>query len=76
MLVIKLLFEKSRDGVVRRAVSRIDAYIGIEPIGIFQTYCSNNITWQNAIAIDSNSKKFWVRHQYIGGSFGFGGNGL
>ncbi|WP_198264191.1 hypothetical protein [sulfur-oxidizing endosymbiont of Gigantopelta aegis] len=71
----QIIFQKNRDAVVRRAVSRIDAYIGREPVGVFQTYCSNNIVWQNVIAIDSDSKRFWVRHKNLGYSLGFAATG-
>ncbi|MBV1919125.1 MAG: hypothetical protein KUG73_00470 [Pseudomonadales bacterium] len=71
----QIIFQKARDAVVRRTVSRIDAYIGREPVGVFQTYCSKNIAWQNVIAIDSDSKRFWVRHSNLGNSFGFAATG-
>ncbi len=67
----QIIFQKNRDGVIRRAVSRIDGYIGQEPVGVFQTYCSKNIYWQNVMAIDSDSKRFWVRHDNLGNAFGF-----
>ncbi|MCG8612370.1 MAG: hypothetical protein MI864_17770 [Pseudomonadales bacterium] len=67
----QIAFRKSKNGIVRRAVSRIDGYIGREPVGAFQTYCSQDIVWQNAIVVDSNSDHFWVRHTYAGSAFGF-----
>ena len=67
----QISFRKSMNSVVRRAVSRIDGYIGREPVGSMMTYCSKNIDWQNAIVIDSNSDKFWVRHTYMSNSFGY-----
>jgi hypothetical protein len=67
----QISFRKSLDSVVRRAVSRIDGYIGLEPVGALMTYCSRDIDWQNAIVIDSDSEKFWVRHTYTAASFVF-----
>lgn len=64
-------FRKSMNSVVRRAVSRIDGYIGREPVGSMMTYCSKNIDWQNSVVVDSNSEKFWARHTYMSNSFGY-----
>ncbi|GAA3919615.1 fibronectin type III domain-containing protein [Litoribacillus peritrichatus] len=67
----QISFRKSIDSIVRRAVSRVDGYIGREPVGGMMTYCSKNIQWQNAMVLDSNSEKFWVRHTYMSNSFGY-----
>lgn len=64
-------FRKSLNSVARRVVSRVDGYMGLEPVGALMTYCSRNVDWQNAIVVDSNSEKFWARHTYMAASFTF-----
>lgn len=66
----KAQFTRSKQGVVRRSVARIDHYYGSNPIGGYQSYCSRDIVYQNNMLIDSDTSKFWPRFKNHQNAFG------
>ncbi len=66
----KIQLTRSKRGVVRRSIARIDHYYGSNPIGGFQSYCSKNIVYQNNMLIDADSSDFWPRFKNHQNAFG------